>query len=589
MTYTFKLSRRLARLRTPVLAAIILTLVGCNSTDSLNPDGGTLPEAGDQGSPSVNPDFAVSFAGGIPFGTFEQPVTEFGNRYNGAKENIWPEALLGELADIKSRGGKVVLMFAGSEQYYKDADGHFSMTKWKERVDRYKGVNFSSYVNDGTIIGHYMIDEPHDPYNWGGQPISQATLEEMAKYSKQVWPTMATIVREGPEYLAKWSGTYQYLDGAWAQYLSRMGDATDYVRRNVAAAQSKNLALIVGLNFIKGGNPNGTEMTASQVQSFGSALLSSSYPCAFISWQYNASYLSSTSMKSAMDVLRDKAQSRSTKSCRASTTGTTPPPPPPPSATAYPFAFGLYQAPLEEYSTRWTGAVYKADPASLVRFLQRADSAKMKVIVMLATAAQSMNADGTFSLTKWKAQVDRYRSLPLGPYLSSKALYLHDLVELPNCASCWGGKAIPWETVEEMARYSKSIWPALPTLARATPSDLAGATFRWTYLDAGWAEYNTKLGDLRTFLAGQAEPARLEGLGLLAGLNLLDASGYNTAPMTATQVKDFGSFLAGNASVCALVGRSYDATYLSQSGIRDALSAVATVAKSRTSASCVVN
>jgi hypothetical protein len=321
MTHSFKLSRRIARFRVPLFAAII-TLVGCNSTDSVSPESSTPLTTGDSpiGAPAapVAPSFSTSFAGGIPIGTFALPTTLFGSRYNGAMQNNWPGSLLSELSGIRSRGGKVVLMFAGSEQYYKDADGHFSMSKWKARVDRFRKVNFSSYVNDGTIIAHYLIDEPHDPYNWSGQPVSPSTLEEMAKYSKSIWPNMPTVVREQPSYLARWSGTYRYLDAAWAQYLSRMGNASDYIRYNVSQAQKKGLALIVGLNFMKGGNPNGTTMNATEVENFGSALLSSSYPCAFISYRYNSTYLSNSGIRSAMDKLRHKAENRSTKSCRGS-------------------------------------------------------------------------------------------------------------------------------------------------------------------------------------------------------------------------------------------------------------------------------
>jgi hypothetical protein len=306
----------------PALAAIIV-LAGCNSTDSVSPDNSLPLTTGDSPTaaptaPIADPSFSTSFAGGIPIGTFEQPTTTFGSRYNGAKENIAPSSLVSALSAIRSRGGKVVLMFAGSERYYKDASGHFSLTKWKERVNRYRNVNFSSYVSDGTVIGHYMIDEPHDPYNWSGEPVSPSTLEEMAKYSKSIWPNMPTVVREAPHYLATWSGTYHYLDAAWAQYLSRMGNPSDYIRYNVSEAQKKGLALIVGLNFMKGGNPNGTTMNATEVENFGSALLSSSYPCAFISYQYNSTYLSNTGIKSAMDVLRRKAENRSTRTCRGS-------------------------------------------------------------------------------------------------------------------------------------------------------------------------------------------------------------------------------------------------------------------------------
>jgi hypothetical protein len=610
MTFTFKLSRRIARLRAPVVAAFLLSVAGCNSTDSFNPDTSIPAGAIPAGSPSLA---TVSFAGGIPFGTFAHPTTGLGARYNGAKQNIAPEVLLRDLADIKANGGRITLMMAGNPQYYVDGAGHFNLSMWKARIDRYKGVNFSSYVSDGTIIAHYLIDEPNDPANWNGVPVPPSVLEEMAKYSKQLWPTMATVVRVEPAYLGS---NHQYLDAAWAQYLSRRGDATDYIRKNVADAQARGLGLVVGLNILMGGNPNATPMTASEVESFGSALLSSTYPCAFISWQYNAAYLSSSDIGSAMDALRNKAENRSTRSCSSSNqtpvppptpttpptptpTPTTPPTPPPtpipvPIPTPTPSAegslpFGISLMPAAGYSTRWTGALYRANPADLVKHLDLAEASRMKVLVMLVSAAQSRNSDGTFSLTKWKAQVDRFRSLPLDRYISSKTLYLHHLMDQPSCASCWGGTAVPWETVEEMARYSKSIWPSLPTSVRVPPSKLAEADFRWTYLDAGWAQYNTRMGNVGSYLATQVAQAKSEGLGLVAGLNLLDGAGVNTPPMTASQIEAFGTVLAQEPSVCALVPLKYDASYLSQAGIGAALDSVAKIAKGRTGGSCVVD
>ncbi len=585
MTFTFKLSRRIARLRAPLFAGIILTLVGCNTTDSLGPDSSTPPAV------SPDPSFSTSFAGGIPFGTFDQPNEAFGTRYDGAMRIIGPGDLLADLAAIKAAGGRVVVNFAGGRSRFQDAAGNFSFSLWKASVDRFKGINFASYITDGTIVGHYLMDEPNNKSKWNGKTVPQSTVDAMAQYSKQLWPSMATMVRAYPDYLGAWNGTYHYLDAAWAQYVYRKGPAADFLSQNVSLANKQGLELIVGLNILKGGIGD-APMTPTQVESWGSALLNSSYPCAFLSWTYDASYLSNSGIKSAMDVLRGKAKNRGTRSCRASAGSTTPPPPPPPppppTPTGAPLPFGLAEAPIGEYSTRWTGTMYEATPADLVARLDRAKSTGMKIIVKLATTGLK-NPDGTFSLTRWKAQVDGFRSLPLGPYITSKVFYLHDLVDRPQCPSCWGGQAISWATLEEMARYSKSIWPALPTTARVSPSQLAEATFRWTYLDAGWAEYNTKMGDLKTFLSAQAAQAKLEGLGLVAGLNILDGSGYSTAAMTPAQVKTFGTILAGGASVCALVGRSYDASYLSQSGVRDALDAVTTVAKGRNAASCVVN
>ncbi len=319
MTHSFKLSRRIARLRAPLIATLILTMAGCNETDSLSPDNHnpTVNPTAEAGTPAASADAPAfgssSYSGGIPFGTFAQPTSEFGDRFNGAMRNIGPQALLRELAAIKARGGRVVLMMAGNNRYYKSG-GHFNLDKWKGRVARFKDLNFDSYIADGTILGHYLLDEPNDPSNWAGQPVSQATVEEMAKYSKQLWPGMATVARANPSYFA--GRQYQYLDAAWAQYLSRMGDVDSYIAQAVSDAQKSGLALIVGLNYLRGGIPNGTPMTASEVEQWGSALLSSSYPCAFISWQHNSGYLNSSSVKSSMDALRRKAESRSTKSCR---------------------------------------------------------------------------------------------------------------------------------------------------------------------------------------------------------------------------------------------------------------------------------
>jgi len=240
MTHSYKLSRRIARLRVPVTASIIATLVACNSTDSFTPSSAPT-EVGDQTTPAAptagDVSLSTTFAGGIPIGTANQPTPVYGSRYNGASRNIYPAYLLSELRDIKARGGKVILSFAGNERYFKDASGHFSFDKWKQRVSRFKGVNFSSYISDGTIVGHYIIDEPNDPTNWNGRPISPSVVEQMAQYSKQLWPGMATIARADASYFSN----ARYLDAAWAQYVYRKGSPDDYIRRNVSAAQSRGL------------------------------------------------------------------------------------------------------------------------------------------------------------------------------------------------------------------------------------------------------------------------------------------------------------------------------------------------------------
>jgi hypothetical protein len=325
MTELFTLIR-VARVRALLILALVAAGTACRAVDQLNSSEEPITDpAGKITALSLS---ETSFRGGIPFGMSSQPTGAFGEVFNGAFRNIWPEPLLEELAEIKRRGGKVVLMFAGHEMHYQDRDGHFDMGKWKARVDRFKGVDFTAYINDGTIVGHYLIDEPYDPVNWHGRPVPGSVVEEMAKYSKQLWPTLVTIVRAQPNEV-RWNGTYRYLDAAWAQYATWKGDVTSYIRKHVADAQEMGLGLVVGLNVTKGGLKN-RELTAKQVEDWGSTLLSSTYPCAFISWEYREPHIKRDDVVQAMKKLAQQASNRPARSCRADGQFVEPPPPPPP-------------------------------------------------------------------------------------------------------------------------------------------------------------------------------------------------------------------------------------------------------------------
>ena len=297
------------RFRALVAAGLVVALAACDSTDALAPE--NLPA---ETVPIDVPELAVRQAGGIAIGMNAQPLDQFGDIYSGAKLTLSPNHLLSRLSAVRNRGGRIVLMLVGPEHHYKDAAGRFSLSKWKARLDPYKKININSYIDDGTIIGHFLIDEPSDRNNWNGTTISPSTLEEMGRYSKSIWPKMATIVRTHPNWF---KSSPKYVDAAWAQYLHRRGPVNDYIRQQVSDAQKRGLALVVGLNVIHGGNPQGTKMTPSEVKSWGSALLSSSYPCAFVSWTYNSTYLGTSSMKSVMKELRKKAENRTKKTCRS--------------------------------------------------------------------------------------------------------------------------------------------------------------------------------------------------------------------------------------------------------------------------------
>ena len=323
MTYLFKLAQRTARLRAVPFMALAAALTGCDS-DNFSPSDASTPAPVSAPVSSFDaPEFASSFVGGIPFGTYAHPTSELNATYNGTLRVLDPSALVEELTAIRNRGGRVVLSFTGNEDNYRDGDGHFSMSMWRARVDRHRNVNITSFIDDGTIIGHYLIDEPNDGFNWGGQPVPGSAVEAMAAYSKQIWPKMATIVRVDPSYLRPWA-PYRALDAAWAQYVTRKGTPGDYINRNIADAEALGLMLITGLNLRDGG-PNGATMSASLVQSAGQTILSESYPCAFLSWKYDEDYLSRSDITTAMSRLSQMARNHVTRSCARSGTVTPPP------------------------------------------------------------------------------------------------------------------------------------------------------------------------------------------------------------------------------------------------------------------------
>jgi hypothetical protein len=326
MAYSFKLARRVARLRFPMCLALVSAFSACDGSNSLDPNSSIdtqslTPAAGDEavGTLAVSSTggtlASASFAGGIPFGSFAQPVDLYGSLYSGGKATVGPEGVKSTLAAIKSRGGRVVLMMAGAPKYYKDASGHFSLSKWQQRIDRYRNIDLNSYIQDGTIVAHFLLDEPQDPSNWNGVPVTQSQVEAMGAYSKKMWPGLPTAIRTLPKFF---SGNPKYIDAAWAQYLTRFGNINNYVNEQVSAAKSRGLALIVGLNVLDGGAKRGTPMTGSEIKTYGSALLGDSYPCAFVSWQYRSAYYSGSAIKDAMQTLSSKAKNHVQKSCRGS-------------------------------------------------------------------------------------------------------------------------------------------------------------------------------------------------------------------------------------------------------------------------------
>jgi hypothetical protein len=320
MSHELKSDRRSGWLRRAVsLGVTMVVTVACVDEDRLGPTAMADPVA-------VPDNTAAAVLPGIVFASAAMTASQINSVHTGLVESPTPSGLLSFLSQVRAKGGRVLIKLAGGESTYKNADGTFNLTKWKTGVDRYRNIDFNSYIADGTIVGHFLLDEPHFAGRWGDKTIPQATVEAAAQHSKQRWPNMPTLVSAPANWLASVPVTYVYLDAGWAMFRSKTSSSpTDWIAQQVRRAKSKGLGLVAGLNVLDGGNgssgirgtqPRTWAMSAAELKRYGSALLSQSYVCAFAMWRYSATYYGRTDVKSAMADLSAQARSHARTSCR---------------------------------------------------------------------------------------------------------------------------------------------------------------------------------------------------------------------------------------------------------------------------------
>ena len=319
-------ARCLARLRAPALALFVALTGGCE-TERLSPS--AEPESAQPTGPltSANPSFTTSASyGGVPFGFWRLEYYQLGSDWSSLQANASPTSIRSQLDMARSRGAHVYIRFAGSSpERYQNSDGSFSLSKFKTLLDQFKSIDLSSYIADGTLAGHMLLDEPSDGSNWNGRPIPFATIEEAAKYSKALWPALPTFVRSVPTWLAGASFRWQYLNGGWAQYSARKGPVDSYRDAEVRAANDEGLKVVWGLNVLDGGDGSSGKhfyssskysMSASEVLRYGRSLLGASNSCGFLMWHYRSDYMAYSGILDAMKTLSAEAKNRSA-SCGA--------------------------------------------------------------------------------------------------------------------------------------------------------------------------------------------------------------------------------------------------------------------------------
>ncbi len=298
-------------------------------TDTVLAD--TLAGAGDSVPTTDSTPVTTLTAGGtgIVFAMMGMKGPSITYPYNGSKYGVNPEWIINELNSARAKGARMILELAsGADSRIQNGDGTFSYTKWKALVDGFRKFNLQTYITDGTLMGHFLIDEPQNARKWGGKPIPQTTVEAMAKYSKSIWWNLPTFARVAPTWLAQASFNYVHLDAGWAQYVAQRGNVTTWITPEIAAAKKKGLGLAVGMNVLDGGNGSsgirGTmsgkyKMSATEIRNYGTALLNQPYACGFFSWSYvegGSTYFARLDIKNAMIALSKLAALHVRTSCQ---------------------------------------------------------------------------------------------------------------------------------------------------------------------------------------------------------------------------------------------------------------------------------
>jgi hypothetical protein len=241
---------------------------------------------------------------GIPFGPPKLPVELYGEVFTGTKLTVTPESVVADLMGARAKSTRVFVITVGAQHQYKDPDGRFDIELWKSLVDEYRGIDLEEFVQDGTVVAHQLVSEAKARSQWNGTVISNNELDEMARYSKEIWPTMPTVLRTDPSDLEEhaaafgtpWPGwKWRYLDAASARYLVRKGSVEDFAANEQASARRQHLALVVGLNVLSGGDGSSGipsprsgrwAMSPDELRRYGSTLLLGTTPCAFEMWRY---------------------------------------------------------------------------------------------------------------------------------------------------------------------------------------------------------------------------------------------------------------------------------------------------------------
>lgn len=145
----------------------------------------------------------------------------------------WPIAVTRtsyrNLAVSRTEGLSVLLALTGNRSSFSDRNGCFDLAMWKGQIDRHDAAFIRDYVDSGTIVGLYAIDEPHD---WPCGP-SIEDIDAACAYALSKWPGLRCGVNAPPAWLRPGLGRLDHLGFILVQYSQRQGEVDAWLRKQM--------------------------------------------------------------------------------------------------------------------------------------------------------------------------------------------------------------------------------------------------------------------------------------------------------------------------------------------------------------------
>lgn len=202
------------------------------------------------------------------------------------------------LPRAQEAGMKVGLNMTGWHGNYTDGDGNFDVDMWIDQMSNWEGVDLSEYIADGTLFAHMLLD---DIDTFPGEGPSAQDLDDMAEYSKSIFPNLLVYVRhtvtkaDVPD-----GGQYKHVDAFLNQYKAYEGntpvDVEDFAEDTYETAQDLGVGIINGLNICDGGDGSSGvvgwrsdkyAMSATEISEYGKVLMEVDGLIAFLMWEYD--------------------------------------------------------------------------------------------------------------------------------------------------------------------------------------------------------------------------------------------------------------------------------------------------------------